>query len=214
MIIKESIFPNRIFITGTDTGIGKTVISAILVAGLRGSYWKPVQSGLEEMTDTEWVSEKTGLPDSHFHPETYRLMLPISPHASAAHEGVRIDLDKFQIPEISESGHLIVEGAGGIMVPLNERHLMLDLMRRIDIPILLVAGSSLGAINHTLLSLEQLRNRNLQVFGVVMNGPMNSGNREAIEHYGKVRVLAEVEPLPKIDPEGLKQGFVKYFGVE
>jgi len=214
MNIKEIKFPKRIFISGTDTGIGKTLISAILVAGLGGSYWKPIQSGLEEMTDTEWVQKKTGLPDSHFHPETYRLRLPISPHASAAHEGVRIELEAFQIPDIIDSGHLVVEGAGGIMVPLNKHHLMLDLMRKIGIPILLVVRSSLGTINHTLLSLEQLRNWDLQVFGVVMNGPRNSENREAIEHYGKVRVLAEVEPLSMIDPEGLKQGFIKYFGVE
>jgi len=214
MSINEIRLPNRMFITGTDTGIGKTVISAILVAGLKGSYWKPVQSGLEEITDTQWVREKTGLPDNHFHPETYRLRLPISPHASAANEGVRIDLKAFQIPEINESDYLIIEGAGGVMVPLNEHLFMLDLMKRIDIPILLVAGSSLGTINHTLLSLEQLRTRNLEVLGVVMNGPKNSGNREAIEHYGNIPVLAEVEPLPVIDPNILRQSFVKYFGIE
>lgn len=204
-------FPRRLFITGTDTGIGKTVISAILVKGLGSKYWKPIQSGLEGQTDTEWVREKTGLPESNFYPETYKLRLPLSPHASAAHDGVRIDLKVFHIPEVSGSEHLIIEGAGGLMVPLNETHLMLDLMIKIDSPILLVTSSSLGTINHTLLSLEQLRRSNLNVLGVVMNGPRNKDNREAIEYYGKVTVFAEVEPLSLIDPEALKGSFIKYF---
>lgn len=204
-------FPDRLFITGTDTGVGKTVTAAVLMAGLGGIYWKPVQSGLEEITDTEWVRKKTGLPESHFHPETYRLGLPLSPHASAAHDGIRIDLDAFQIPETAESGPLIIEGAGGIMVPLNEREFMVDLMEKTGAQILLVSPTTLGTINHTLLSLDQLRRRGLDVMGVVMNGEKNKSNREAVEHYGKVRVLAEIEPLPVIDPAGLKRCFDECF---
>jgi dethiobiotin synthetase len=207
----KTTFPSRLFITGTDTGIGKTVISAMIVKGLGASYWKPVQSGLEGVTDTDRVLEMTGLPKKHFYPETYRLGLPLSPHASAAREGIRIDLNAFQVPEDPDPGHLIIEGAGGVLVPLNERHFMLDLMIRLESPILLVASSSLGTINHTLLSLKQLRRSGLNVFGVVMNGPMNPGNREAIEYYGNVTVLAEVEPLPAMDPENLKGSFIKYF---
>ena len=211
MSMKQNRFPKRLFITGTDTGVGKTVISAILMAGLRGTYWKPVQCGRGEMTDTEWVRVKTGLPETNFHRETYRLKLPISPHASAAQEGAHIDLDDFRIPETKVSEHLIVEGAGGIMVPLNERHFMLDLMKKLNIPVLLVVRSSLGTINHTLLSLEQLRMHGLDVDYVVMNGPKNSSNREAIEYYGKVCVLAEIEPLPFINPQILAQSFKQYF---
>ncbi len=204
-------FPPRLFITGTDTGIGKTVISAILMAGLRGIYWKPIQSGLDEMTDTEWVRVKTGLSGSHFYPETYRFMLPISPHASAAHDGVKIDLEVFKAPETGESEHLIIEGAGGVMVPLNEHYLMTDLIKKLDSPVLLVSTNSLGTINHTLLSLEQLRREGLEVFGVIMNGPKNSINRKAIEYYGGIDVLAEIGHLPVIDPMNLERCFKEHF---
>jgi dethiobiotin synthetase len=204
-------FPTRLFVTGTDTGVGKTVISAILMAGLRGMYWKPIQSGLDDMTDTEWVRGKTGLSGNHFYPETYRLRLPLSPHASSLHEGMRIDLGLFKIPEIHESGHLIIEGAGGVMVPLNEVHLMTDLIKKLDSPVLLVSPNSLGTINHTLLSLEKLRREGLEILGVVMNGPKNSINRKAIEHYGKIAVLAEIEYMPVIDPKSLAQCFKRHF---
>ena len=207
-------FPTRLFVTGTDTGVGKTVISAILMAGLRGTYWKPIQSGLDEMTDTEWVREKTGLSGNHFYPETYRLRLPLSPHASALHEGLRIDLGLFKIPEVKESGHLIIEGAGGVMVPLNEVHLMTDLIKKLDSPVLLVSPSSLGTINHTLLSLEKLRKEGLEVVGIVMNGQKNSINREAIEHYGGIDVLAEIEYMPVVDAKSLAQCFKEHFFTE
>jgi dethiobiotin synthetase len=209
---KENCFPGRIFITGTDTGVGKTVISAILTAGLGCFYWKPIQSGLDGITDTEWVREKTGLSEDHFLSETYRLTLPLSPHASALHDGVRIDLASFHAPEVSASGHLIIEGAGGVMAPLNERHLMTDLMKKLGAPVILVSRSSLGTINHTLLSLEQLRREGIDVIGVIMNGPGNQGNKEAIEHYGRISVLAEIEPIMDIDPQNLKILFLQHFG--
>ena len=145
------------------------------MAGLDGFYWKPIQSGLDEITDTEWVREHTGLPDDHFFSETYRLTLPLSPHASALHDGVRIDLDYFHVPEIPALGHLIIEGAGGVMAPLNETHLMTALIKRLGAPVLLIARSSLGTINHTLLSLEQLRREGIDVMGVVINGPEEPG---------------------------------------
>lgn len=207
----ESKFPPKLFITGTDTGVGKTVISAILVAGLPAKYWKPIQSGLDKITDTQWIHKATGLSEKNFYPETYRLKRHLSPHASAAREGVRIELDAFQLPVTNPATHLIVEGAGGIMVPLNDRYLMLDLMKKMDIPVLLVASNLLGTINHTLLSLEQLRRHGLDVLGVVLNGPPNADNRQAIEHFGKIRVLAEIEPLPAINRETLQQSFHRYF---
>ena len=207
----KRIFPPRLFVTGTDTDIGKTVVSAVLVAGLRGHYWKPVQSGIIESSDTEWVRKKTGLPESHFYPETYRLQQPLSPHAAAALDGIKISLDRFEIPETLETETLIIEGAGGIMVPLNDRHFMLDLMKRLDIPVLLVATSELGTINHTLLSLEQMRRNGIDILGVVINGLKNSGNRQAIEQYGDVTILAEIEPLPEITPQSLEDCFRRCF---
>lgn len=209
---KGMIFPGRIFITGTDTGIGKTLVSALLLSGLRGKYWKPVQSGLEDITDTEWVREKTGLDDSHFFPETYRLKKPLSPHASALADGVRIELNKFKVPETGYGETLIIEGAGGLLVPLNERELMIDLIKRCNAPALIVARSGLGTINHTLLSLNQLRAEGIEILGVIMNGPWNGSNRDAIESFGNVEVIAEIENIEDINPESLKDGFRKYFG--
>jgi dethiobiotin synthetase len=208
---KEVAFPKRIFVTGTDTGVGKTMISAILMAGLNGFYWKPIQSGLEDISDREWVREKTGLPETHFFEETYRLTRPLSPHSAAQRDGIRIELDSFIEPDVPESGYLIIEGAGGVMVPLNEKHLMTDLMMRIAAPVLLVSRSSLGTINHTLLSLEQLRKVGLDVLGVIMNGPRNAENCAAIEHYGKIKVLAEIEPMPDINPYNLIYTFHEHF---
>jgi len=205
--------PDKIFITGTDTGVGKTVVSTILTAGLSGFYWKPIQSGLEEGTDTEWVRKKTGLGDDHFFSEAYRLNKPLSPHEAAAHDGVRIDLEAFQMPEVPAPEHLIIEGAGGVMVPLNDTCLMTDLMKRLGAPVLLVARSSLGTINHTLLSLEQLRREGIDVLGVVMNGPVRRENKEAIERFGRIMVLAEIEPITDIDPENLRILFMHYFGL-
>jgi len=204
-------FPARFFVAGTDTGIGKTLVSAILMAGQRAAYWKPVQSGLEDLTDTDWVRQVTGFPDHLFVPETYRLHRPLSPHASAAFDGVSIALSAFHLPAQETFPRLIVEGAGGVMVPLNETHCMADLMKYLDLPVLLVARSSLGTINHTLLSLEKLERSGLEVFGVVMNGPKNQLNKQAIEIYGGIPVVAEVEPLPVIDRKSLTEAYGQYF---
>ncbi len=203
--------PARIFITGTDTGVGKTFVSAMVVAGLRADYWKPVQCGTDETTDREWVIRSAGIPTSQTHREAYLFKHPLSPHAAARLEGVTIDLEAIALPPCTPSRPLVVEGAGGIMVPLNDRHYMLDLMKHLGLPILLVASSALGTINHALLSLEQLRRHRLDVLGVVVNGPRNKSNRDAIREYGRVDILAEVEPLPQVDPTTLKEAFQKAF---
>lgn len=204
-------FPKAFFITGTDTGVGKTIVSAILVKGLRAAYWKPVQSGLDEATDTETVKALTALPEHHFFPETYRLKNPLSPHLAARADGIHISLETFHLPDFDGFPHLIVEGAGGVMVPLNDRHSMLDLMKKLHLPVLLVARSGLGTINHTLLSLDMIRRHELHVWGVVMNGPLNPGNREAITHFGKTRVIAEIEPAATLDAATTSDLFDRYF---
>lgn len=205
--------PPTIFVTGTDTDVGKTVVSAMLTLGLGAAYWKPVQSGLEPMTDTERVRSLTQLPDSHFIPERFRLTQPLSPHAAAAIDGVAIALSDFCLPDFSASPygkpHLIIEGAGGLMVPLNEQDYMLDLIRYFQVPVCLVARSTLGTINHTLLSIEQLRRGGIPILGVVLNGPKNEGNRAAIAHYGQVPILGEVEPMDMITPYRLTQNFLQ-----
>ncbi len=203
--------PKKLFITGTGTDVGKTVFSAILMAGLKAKYWKPIQSGLNAITDTEWIKSQTGLPSSHFFPETYRLNQPLSPHASAEMDGVTIQMDSFNLPEVDPDDTLIVEGAGGLMVPLNEQSMMLDLIVKLNIPVLLVSANVLGTINHTLLSLEQLKRSGVNVAGVVLNGDSNLINKNAIEFYGKTPVLAEIPILKEINSSNLKAVFEQNF---
>jgi dethiobiotin synthetase len=198
--------PDRFFITGTDTNVGKTVVSAMLTLGLDAAYWKPVQSGLEPITDTDYVRQVTGLDETHFLPERFRLTEPLSPHASAAIDGVSIQLSDFQLPATDKS-HLIVEGAGGLMVPLNDQQYMIDLIRQFNLPVCLVSRSSLGTINHTLLSIAQLRRYEIPILGVIVNGEKNPGNVAAIADYGQVPILGELEPLESVSPESLRAAF-------
>jgi len=210
--VSRDMFPPRLFITGTDTGIGKTVVAAVLLAGLGGKYWKPIQSGLEEVTDTEWVREKTGLEASHFCKEAYRLSTPASPHLAAAIDDVEIDLRSLALPSVKTGETLIIDGAGGVMVPLNDRQLMTDLIKMTEAPALVVASSGLGMINHTLLTVNCLRSCGIPVWGVVMNGGTNSDNKKAVAFYGKTPVLAQVRRLPEIGPAALLSEFKRIFG--
>ncbi|MFQ3637552.1 MAG: dethiobiotin synthase, partial [Cyanobacteriota bacterium] len=192
----------------------KTVVSALLTLGLNAVYWKPIQSGLDPMSDTDYVRQTTGLDDSHFLPERFTLTQPLSPHAAAEIDGVKIRLSDFQLPSQLPHNHLIVEGAGGLMVPLNEQDFVIDLIRQFQLPVCLVARSTLGTINHTLLSLAQLRRMEIPILGIILNGPKNEGNRAAIAHYGNVPILAELEPLAEINPTTLKQTFDQLFDPE
>jgi dethiobiotin synthetase len=205
---------NGFFISGTDTGIGKTLISAMLLMATAGRYWKPVQSGIADGTDTDTVRKLTGFGDVHFEPESYVLKQPLSPHHSARLDDTSIDTGRIiaDFEDIKARKHiinssdiinnyefhhnlLIIEGAGGLLVPLNENDLVIDLITELGFPVILVCRSTLGTINHTLLSLEALNIRKLPVAGVVMSGPVNIENRRAIENYGRVRVLAEIPVL-------------------
>lgn len=203
-------FPKELFISGTDTDIGKTVISSMLVAGLNAGYWKPVQAGRDPITDREFVQKVTGLPENHFYKEAYDLSEPMSPHAAAKIDGVQIRLDAFNIPKYSQH-NLIVEGAGGLIVPLNDREYVIDLMARLNLPTLLVAKSGLGTLNHTLLSLEALRSRGIEILGVVMVGDEHSSNFEAIQHYGEISRLIHVPLLKEINKQNLINQFKKSF---
>lgn len=186
----------RIFVTGTDTGVGKTVVSAWLCAHLQADYWKPVQSGLEDETDSQLVERLSGCTA---HPETYRLMAPLSPHQSAALEGLELTLGEFTPPHTNKP--LVVEGAGGCLVPLNWQHTMLDLMKQLALPVVLVGRSGLGTINHTCLSLAALKSAGIPVIGVILTGPdsaaTTAANAKAIEHFGQCPVLAH---LPRLAP--------------
>jgi dethiobiotin synthetase len=201
-------FPPQFFITGTDTDVGKTIVSALLTLGLGYAYWKPIQSGTPADTDT--LRSATGLDSSHFIPERYRLTQPLSPHAAAQIDRCHISLSDFQLPVTDKPG-LIVEGAGGLMVPINEQDLMIDLIRSLRLPVCLVARSKLGTINHTLLSIAALRQAEIPILGVMINGEKNQINREAIEHYGQVKILGELEPLAEINAQSLAIAFNKIF---
>lgn len=190
--------PNGVFVTGTDTGIGKTLVSAILARAWNADYWKPVQTGVaEEPGDTDTVAQLAQLPPHRLHLPAYVLQAPLSPWAAATLEDTVVDATTIVPPPTRAP--LIVEGAGGLYVPIDDTHMMIDLIARLDMPVVLAARSGLGTINHTLLSLTALQRRGIPVLGVVMSGPPSAGNKEAIERFGGVRVLAEIPPLPRVD---------------
>ncbi len=198
-------FPKKIFVTGTDTGIGKTVVSTMLMSALDATYWKPIQAGLEEETDTEFVQRVSGAKSENIIAERYRLVTPMSPHAAADIDGVSISLNDFELPSFTTE-HLIVEGAGGLLVPINQKETVLDVIQQLDIPVLLVARSGLGTLNHTLLSLEALRNRGTSVFAVVLNGELHPSNKETIEHFGNIPVI-ELQHQSTLNKTALTQAF-------
>jgi len=197
--------PNALFVTGTDTNVGKTLVSAILTLGTKGKYWKPIQTGSD--VDRVWIKDATKLSDDHFFPETYKLTQPLSPHAAAEMDGVSIVTSDINLPARNNGDILIVEGAGGLLVPLNKHDFMVDLIKKLELPVLLVARSGLGTINHTLLSLRLIRQFGIPLLGVVLNGERNRGNKAAIETYGRVEVLAEIEPLALLDRGTLQDTF-------
>jgi dethiobiotin synthetase/malonyl-CoA O-methyltransferase len=180
-----------VFVTGTDTGVGKTLVSAWLVHHWNADYWKPVQTGAAEDDDSATIARLA--PKARIHPPAYVFQAPLSPHEAARREHARIDLSALVAPVTDNV--IVVEGAGGVMVPLNELALTVDFMERLRFQAVVVARTGLGTINHTLLTLDQLRRRRIPVLGVVMNGQKNPANRQAIEQFGGVPVLAEIQPL-------------------
>jgi dethiobiotin synthetase len=202
------------FVTGTDTNVGKTVLSSLLCAALPGDYWKPVQTGATEGTDRQAVMACAEIEEGDCFPEAYVFDDPVSPHLAARRTGREILLEKITVPKTRSAKPLIVEGAGGVLAPINHGQFMTDLMRYLDLPVVLAARSGLGTINHTLLSLACLRSAALQVCGVVLIGPQNPDNREAIESYGKVKVVGEIPVLDTIDRKSLLAVFQNHFAQE
>lgn len=198
-----------IVVTGTDTGLGKTVFSAALTAALGARYWKPVQSGLEEETDTEAVRRLGRIPDHRLHQEVWRLKTPVSPHLAAEIDGVRVDPDALTPPE--GPGALVIEGAGGVLVPLNRDTLFADLFARWGFPVILCARTMLGAINHTLLSLEALRARGVPVLGVAFIGEAMEDSERTICALGATVRLGRLPPLDPLTPDTLSTAFAEQF---
>ena len=206
---------NGFFITGTDTNVGKTVLSALLVAALDANYWKPIQTGSIEGTDRDSVRRFAEVGDDRVLPEAYIFEPPVSPHLAAREAGARIRLDDLPWPPAAATSAperpWIVEGAGGALVPINESETMIDLMRRIGLPVVIAARTSLGTINHTLLTLAALHAAELPVHGVVLIGDQNRENRDTIEKFGHVRVIGEIPKLPNLHRTALMQVFLNHF---
>jgi len=194
-------------VTGTDTDVGKTVVAAGLAMALGAAYWKPLQAGLDGETDSDTVARLSQGGISIL-PEAYRLTTPCSPHEAARIDGVTITPDALALP--AHDGPLIVEGAGGVMVPLADGLLMIDLFARWNLPVILVARTSLGTINHSLLSLEALRARGLGVAGVIFSGDANEASEEAIASYSHCPRLGRLPRLNPLAPETLQEAFARH----
>jgi len=192
----------RLVVCGTDTDVGKTVVSALVVQGLGARYWKPVQSGLADGGDTAWVQRLLDLPAERIVPEVYRFTAPVSPHWAAEREGLVIEPERLALP--GGPGPLVVECAGGLLVPLRRDWLQIDQIATWGLPVLLVARSGLGTLNHTLLSLEALRQRSIPVLGLVLNGPPHPDNPRTLASLGGVPVLAELPPLAPLNAAALR----------
>ena len=198
-----------IFVTGTDTGVGKTVVSAALMHRYRADaplrYWKPIQTGAGRDDDTAEAGRLAGCQPDELFASGIRLPHPVSPHLAASLSGTTIHLQTLVDSMNGErpSTRWIVEGAGGVLVPVNECDLMIDMMNLLQLPVVVAARTALGTINHTLLTLEALRSRALHVAGVVMVGDGNASNRAAIERYGDVKVLGEMPCFRQLTADAL-----------
>lgn len=189
----------KIFVTGIGTDVGKTVVSAILVEALQADFWKPVQTGSYYGTDTDKVKKLVSNNKSVFYPEAYSLEQYMSPHAAAEMTGIEIEFDKISLPETQNT--LVIEGAGGILVPLNRKFFMVDLITKFNCETILVIQNYLGSINHTLLSIEALNRRNINVLGVVFNGPPHKMSEDMILEHTVVRLLGRINKEATISRE-------------
>ena len=198
-----------IVVTGTDTDVGKTVFAAGLTVALGATYWKPVQAGLDEGGDNAGVR---ALGVARVLPEAYRLVTPCSPHRAAAIDGVTIDPAQLALPAVE--GPLVVEGAGGVLVPLAGELLYADMFARWGAPVVLVARTGLGTINHSLLSIEALRARGVPILGVAFNGEAQEDSEATIARLGKVRRLGRLGRVDPLDAAGLARSFAEGFAIE
>jgi dethiobiotin synthetase len=199
--VKESLF-----VTGTDTNVGKTLLSALLIAALDAIYWKPIQTGATEGTDRQTVIKLAEIPEAQTIPEAYCFDPPVSPHLAAEASGVKIDLACIRVPAKFDKP-VIAEGAGGILVPINDSALMLDLARHLGFPVLIAARTALGTINHTLLTVRALRCAKMCIKGVVMIGNRKKETERSVEHFAAAPVVGWIPWLDRIDRETLLEVF-------
>lgn len=196
------------FVTAISTDSGKTVVSSILTSALQADYWKPVQCGFPR--DLETV--KSLVSNSHclFFEESYLLKTPMSPHAAAMMEGKEIDLNKIELPD-NDDNDLVIEGAGGILVPLNNKHFTIDIAQKFNAQVILVSNIYLGSINHTLLTINELKRRGVTVKGIIFNGPENKTTEDYILNYSGYKCLLRIRPEEIVNEEMIKKYAVKLF---
>lgn len=185
------------FVTGIGTNIGKTIVSAILTEALEADYWKPIQAGDLGNSDSLKVKNLISNSNTQIHSETYRLKNAMSPHAAAKLDNITIDLDKITLPKTQNN--LIIEGAGGLMVPVNDKDLIIDLIKKLNVEVILVSQNYLGSINHTILSYEALKNRQISMKGIIFNGQENQESQQFILNYTKLPLIAKIHQHECID---------------
>ena len=200
-------FSKRIVICGTDTDVGKTIVSSFFVQGLKGVYWKPIQSGTEEGTDTKTVCKLLDLEPKRHLSERYKFKAPVSPHWAAEKESRFIEPNNLNLPNLDKL--IIIETAGGVMVPLNRNWLQIDQLKVWGAPIILVARTGLGTLNHTLLTLEALRIRNITILGIILNGPPHNDNPKTLEQFGDTKILATLPIFEEVNANVLSQEWTK-----
>jgi dethiobiotin synthetase len=196
-------------VAGTNTDVGKTVFAAALVAALDGCYWKPVQCGLAGETDAQIVQRLSELPQARILPEAHRLNTPASPHLAAERDGIEIDIETLVLPATERP--LIVEPAGGLLVPLSRRVLQIDLLARWGRPVVLCAATGLGTINHSLLSIEALKRREIPVLGIAFIGEEQADTMRTIAEMGAVRLLGRLPRVDPLEPGMLRTAFDQHF---
>jgi dethiobiotin synthetase len=196
-------FPNCFFVTGIGTDVGKTVTSAILCKALHADYWKPVQAGGLDKTDSDFV-KSFGV---QVHTEAYKLNTPASPHHAAALEGKIIDLEKIVLPETNN--HLLIEGAGGVMVPLNEQELILDLIVHLNVPVIVISKNYLGSINHTILTCEMLNAAGVEILGIIFNGASTPSSEEWILNFTDLNLLGNIPLTEEVSKAFVEEQAIK-----
>lgn len=198
-------------VTGTDTGVGKTVFASALCQALNARYWKPIQAGLEDGGDSSQVAVATQTAPERILPEAYRLTTPCSPHRSAEIDGIEVDIDRLKLP--GGTTPLVIEGAGGALVPLTRDVVYADLFALWQQPVIIVARTALGTINHCLLTIEALRARSVPIHGIAFVGDAFEDNEEIVPQLGGVRRLGRLPWLPALDPANLAKAFAANFDI-